>query len=358
MSSHLLFVGTYTRSTSPGIHAFHIDPATARLTAASDPTVVDNPSFLAIARNRILYATSEAGENGGCVSAYTIHDDGSLVLINRQPFGAAGPCHVSVTADGRHVFSANYHDGSIAAFHADHDGKIGPASIITFHGHGPNPARQTKPHAHSVTIDPGDRLAVAADLGTDRLMLYRIRHDAVPLEPLDPPCLGVSPGAGPRHVAFHPDRPLMYLINEMAGSVTAFHYDPKGSFAPIGEYSALPAGFSGERSGADIHVHPSGQFLYCSNRNHDSITAFLIRADGSLAAIEHIPVQGSHPRNFMITSDGAYLLVANMLSDAIEGFKILDDGTLGHIGRLASVPMPTCLVTCQPRLANARSGIR
>lgn len=343
-ASDILYVGTYTKATSKGIYAFTIDLSSGNLTPAAEPAVVDNPSFLAV-RDRVLYATSEAGKSGGMVSAYTIGDDGALTLINRKTFGASGPCHVSVTPDGRLVFSANYSAGIIGSFPAGGDGSLGDGTFIKFEGKGPNPKRQTAPHAHSVTVDNTGTIAVAADLGTDRLMLYRIDSAKGTITPLDTPFIPVTPGAGPRHIAFHPNGKYMYLKTEMGGTVITYRIDAPGSFAKLDEISALPASFTGDASGADIHVHASGKYLYTSNRNHDSITIFAIGDDGRLRVLGHEPVRGKHPRNFMLTPDGAFLLVANMQSDTIEGFRIDSaTGILTHIGKLADVSMPTCLV--------------
>ncbi len=340
-----LFVGTYTQTGSKGVYAFRISRDDARLTAIEPPTAADNPSFLAVARSgRVLYATGGGGPDGGIVSAYAVGEDGHLAFLNRQPAGPAGPCHVTVTPDGRAVLAANYHDGLILTYPVEEKGRLGDGTVIPLHGNGPDPVRQASPHAHSVTLDTTGTIAVAADLGTDRLMCYRIASTAGLLLPLDPPYVDVTPGSGPRHVAFHPGGRTLYLKTEMGGTVIAYHIPEPGRFLRLQEISAVPPAFKGERAGADIHVHPSGRYLYCSNRNHDSITVFSIDGAGRLAILGYEPVRGQHPRNFLITPDGRHLLVANMHSDSIEGFSIRADGILSPIGRLAEIPMPSCLV--------------
>ncbi len=343
-ASDILYVGTYTKSGSKGIHRFRFNPQNARLMPLTPETLADNPTFLAVSRGgQYLYATGGGGPDGGVICAYGIGQDGRLSLLNRQPAGNAGPCHASVTPDGRAVFTANYHDGLIRSYPVEADGRLGSGQVIGLQGSGPDPVRQTAPHAHSVTVDPTGTFAVVADLGTDRLLIYRIGVSAR-LIPMDPPLLEMPPGCGPRHVAFHPDGQTLYLKTEMGGTVVACRIHSQGRLEAVQELSALPPDYQGEPAGADIHVHPSGRFLYCSNRGHDSITIFEIEPDGRLRVLGYEPGRGEHPRNFMITPDGRFLLVANMHSDAIEGFEISDDGRLSHIGCLAAVSMPSCLV--------------
>ncbi|HEU4751893.1 MAG TPA: lactonase family protein, partial [Armatimonadota bacterium] len=312
-----------------------------------------NPSFVAIHPNhRFLYAANEVGSYGGqktgSVTAFAIDPaTGALTKLNDRSSHGDGPCFVSVDHRGRDVLVANYGAGSVAALPIGADGRLGEATAaIQHHGSSVDPQRQEGPHAHSINVAPDNRFAFAADLGLDKILIYRFDAARGTLTPNEPAFAKVAPGSGPRHFAFHPNGRHAYVINEMKSTVTAFDYDPKrGALAEIQTLSTLPADFHGGSSCAEVQVHPSGKFLYGSNRGHNSIAMFRIDpATGKLTAIGHEPTGGKTPRNFGIDPTGKYLLAANQDSDSLVVFRIdPESGRLTPTGSRVEVPMPVCV---------------
>ncbi len=349
----LVFIGTYTGGKSEGIYILRMDLATGELTRTGGVSGVVNPSFLAVHPNRrFLYAVNEvgrfAGKSSGAVSALAIQPEtGHLTLLNRQPSGGGGPCHVVVDATGQNVLVANYGGGSVAVLPVRKDGRLGEATAFVQHeGSSVHPRRQREPHAHSINVDPTGRFAVAADLGLDKVLVYRFDAARGTLTPNEPPAASVNPGGGPRHFAFHQGGRYAYVINEMASTVTAFSFDPvRGALDSLQTISTLPAGVDAKNSTAEVQVAPSGRFLYGSNRGHHSIAVFAIDADtGTLTHVENEPTQGETPRNFGIDPTGTYLLAANQSSDTVVVFRI--DSTTGQLestGHAVPVPTPVCV---------------
>ncbi|MBE3100080.1 MAG: lactonase family protein [Planctomycetes bacterium] len=343
-----VYVGTYTGPKSKGIYQLRLDLATGALGQPELAAEVERPSFLAIHPNRqFLYAVSESGGKTGALSAFAIAPDtGKLAFLNKQATGGAGPCYVTVDREGRAALAANYGSGSICAMPIIAGGQLAEAAAVIQHtGSGPNPKRQAGPHAHCIDLDPAGRFALVADLGLDKILVYRFDPARAALTPNDPPAAPVAPGAGPRHIAFHPGGKFVYVINEMASTVTAFTYDAaRGTLSELGTVPTLPADFKGSSSTAEIEVHPSGKFLYGSNRGHDSIALFAVGPDGRLKALGHQPTQGKSPRHFAIDPTGAWLLAANQGSDTIVVFRIdPETGSLSATGATASVPSPVCV---------------
>lgn len=349
----LVFVGTYTRGEGEGINLLRMDPQSGRLESLGVVAETENPSFLAIHPNgRSLYAVNETGDfegdASGAVSAFRIDPaDASLSPINRRSSRGAAPCHIIVDNDGRNVLVANYTGGNVAVVPIETDGSLADASDVEKHeGSGPNPQRQEAPHAHSINLDAGGEFAVAADLGLDKLLIYRFDSKAGTLTPNDPPSASLSPGAGPRHFAFHPNGRLAFAINEIASTVTAFRYDPEsGTLTEAQTRSTLPEGFVGNNSTADIHVHPNGRFLYGSNRGHNSLAIYRIdEQSGMIEPIGHASTGGETPRNFGIDPSGRFLLAANQGSDTVVVFRIdPETGMVEPTGHQAAVPMPVCV---------------
>jgi 6-phosphogluconolactonase len=348
-----VYVGTYTQRGSQGIYLAHLDVATGRLESAGLAGKVVNPSFLAIhPSRRFLYAIGEVGQfaggKGGAVSALAIDPgSGKLTLLNQRSSRGAGPCHVVVDRSGKFVLVANYSGGSVACLPIGADGTLGEAtSFVQHQGSSVDPQRQEGPHAHSINLDAANRFAFVADLGLDKILIYRFDATRGLLAPNDPPWAKVAPGAGPRHFAFHPSGRYAYVINEMGSTVTAFGYDAgRGALETIGTVSTLPEGFSGSSTTAEVQVHPSGKFLYGSNRGHDSIAGFAIDSNtGRLSPIGRTPTQGKTPRNFGIDPTGRWLLAANQDSDSVIGFQIdAQTGRLSPTGQAIQVPMPVCV---------------
>jgi 6-phosphogluconolactonase len=316
----MVYVGTYTQGKSKGIYQFRMDPVSGQLTPAGLAAETVNPSFLAIAPDhRFLYAVNEIGDfegtDCGAVSAFAIDPkNGKLTFLNQQSSRGSAPCHLIVDRHGKNVLVANYGGGSMAVLPIAPDGRLAAASaFVQHHGSSINPRRQKEPHAHSINLDAANRYAFAADLGLDKVLIYRFDAAQGTLIPHDPPSASIAPGSGPRHFAFHPNGRSAYVINEINSSVTALGFDANsGALTLLQMVSTLPEGFTGNNSTAEIQVHPSGRFLYGSNRGDNSIAIFAIDADtGKLTGIGHEPTQGKTPRGFRIDPTGHFLLTAN-----------------------------------------------
>ncbi len=353
-----VYIGTYTWKASKGIYLGQLDLASGRLESVELAGELTNPSFLAIHPNRpLLYAVGElgdfAGKKAGAVSAMAIDPaSGKLTLLNQQSSGGPGPCHLCVDRTGRCVLVANYSGGSVACLPIQEDGRLGKATSFDQHrGSGPNPKRQDGPHAHSIQVDAANRFAFSPDLGLDKIFIYRLDPAEGKLTPNDPPFGAVAPGSGPRHFDFHPNGRYAYVINELRSTVTAFRYDAeRGALGAMQVVSTLPEGFEGNNTTADIHVHPSGKFLYGSNRGHDSIAIFAIDAEsGHLRPTGHESTQGKTPRNFGIDPTGAHLLAANQDTSDVVVFRIdAESGKLQATGSTAKVGNPVCVKMMKP----------
>jgi 6-phosphogluconolactonase len=391
-----LHVGTYTGGASKGIYRLDFDTETGALGEPVLAAEAINPAFLAWhPRLPVVYSVSETATGPqwqGRVIAFAAAADGSLTALNEQLSGGAAPCHVSVDPSGARVFVANYHGGSVAALPIDAGGRLQPASSIARHsGSSVHPVRQRKPYGHSIVPAPaapsapataGARaehvaaasFAVAADLGADRLIVYRIddatglltSHDDGAASASASVSAAVAPGAGPRHLAFTPSGDMLFAINELNSTVAAYAWDAtRGTLERAGDpVSTLPADFTGENITAEIAVHPGGKFLYGSNRGHDSIAIFRIGPDPNhpdpdhpkldhpdrnhhLMRISRIALHETHgktPRHFAIDPAGAFLIAANQDSDSLVVFRI-DAGTglLSDVIARASIPSPSCV---------------
>jgi 6-phosphogluconolactonase len=355
-ASTRVYVGTYTGAKSKGIYQFRFDPKTGAMTAEGLAAETPSPSFLALEpAGRFLYAVNEIsnyeGKKSGSVTAFAVdRATGKLTELNRQPTGGDGPCYVTVDKKGEHVLVANYGGGSVAVFPVNADGKLASASaFVQHHGSSVNPRRQEAPHAHGIYLDQANRFAFVPDLGQDKIMIYRYDATGGTLKANDPAWASVTPGSGPRHFALEPRQRFAYVISEMACTVTAFRFDPKGGrLTEFEAVSSLPEGTKRipSYSTAEIYVHPSGKFLYGSNRGHDSIAVFSIdRATGRLTLVQHVPTAGKTPRNFAIDPSGRFLLAANQSSDSIAVFRIdPETGRLESAGPVVAAPEPVCLV--------------
>ncbi|MCK4966542.1 lactonase family protein, partial [bacterium] len=280
--------------------------------------------------------------------AYSIDvKTGMLSFLNRQRIPEGGTCHINVDKTGKCVLTANYSRGNVSMFPVLADGGLDEMSDLVQHtGSGPNEKRQKAAHAHSINISLDNKYAYAADLGIDKVMIYKLDLEKGKLLPNEPPFAKVAPGAGPRHLDFHPNGQFAYVINELNATVTAFTYNRSdGSLTEIQTVPTLPDDFSGNNTTADIHVSPCGKFLYGSNRGHDSIAIFSVDTDtGMLSPIGHEPTQGSEPRNFAVDPTGRYLLAENHRSDTIVIFRIdKATGKLIPTGNVVEVPSPVCI---------------
>jgi 6-phosphogluconolactonase len=353
--NYVMYVGTYTQGDGhgKGIYGYRYDASTGKTTSLGVAAETVNPSWVAAdPKGRFLYAVNEVGNyggpNSGGLSAFAIdRASGKLTFLNEVPTRGAGPCYVSVDHTGKYVLVANYDGGSVAVFPILADGKLGDSAAFIQHtGHGTNPERQEAPHAHSIVLTPDNRFAIVNDLGLDELLVYKFDSSKGTLTPNNPPFAKLDAGAGPRHFALAPDGKFAYVINEMGRTITAFSANlHTGVFRPIGSVSTLPEGFSGRNDDAEIEVHPSGKFLYASNRGEDSIVVFSIDpANGAPTKIEDVPTGGKEPRSFAIDPTGKLLFVANENSDDIVIFRI--DTKTGHLTQTdekLDVPAPVCI---------------
>jgi 6-phosphogluconolactonase len=346
----LLFIGTYTSPASTGIYVSRLDPATGALSAPTLAAEGRNPSFLAASRDgRFLYAVNEVdavdGKPGGGLTGYAIDKTaGTLKLLNSQSTVGGGPAHVSVA--GTMVFVANYGGGSVVAYQTAADGTLKPASTVMQHkGSSVNPDRQKGPHAHAVTPDPSGRFLYAPDLGLDQVLIYRIDAAAGTIAPATPPFVSTPAGSGPRHIAISGDGKRAYVITEMLCTIEVFDRSAStGALAPVQTISTLPAGQAVEKgmSTAEVLLHPSGKFLYGSNRGHDSLVVYAVDAStGKLTLRQHVPTGGKMPRGFNIDPSGTFLVVGNQNSDTIGTFRIDPaKGTLTATGHTIAVGKP------------------
>lgn len=354
LDGDLLYVGTYTENTrSEGIYLVRLDPRSGKLRKVASVNAGANPSFLTIHPNgRVLYAVSEvekyAGRASGGVTSFVIASDtGALTRRNEQPSEGRSPCYVSVDRGGRVVLVANYGGGNVAMLPIHADGTLGHATEVVQHkGTGPNAERQEAPHAHCIVADPSNRFVLAADLGADRVFVYRFGVDGKTLGHVDGGDGVMRAGAGPRHIAFHPTLPLVFVANELDSTVATLRFDrERGSLSLLSALSTIPAGSKGANYPADIHIASSGRALYVSNRGHNSIAVFSVApGTGALALEQVIPTKGDWPRNFALHPTGRWLLVANQRSNSIVVFeRDQKSGRLTPTRSSLAVPSPVCL---------------
>ena len=345
-----LYVGTYTSGKSEGIYVYRMDRSTGALTRVSSIKSV-NPSFLTIDQSkRYLYAVNEVGEYGGKpgggVSAFAIDPTtGNLRLLNEQATQGADPCHLSIDDRKRTLLVANYTGGSVTVLPVRPDGTLGMATEVKQHEGSGVKEQQKGPHAQCVILDLAERHALVADLGIDKVMIYRFDRVTGKLSPAQQPFAELTAGAGPRHLSLHPSGKHLYVINELDSTMTSFKYNElNGTLAKLETVSTLPSDFTGTSYCADVHVSPSGKFLYGSNRGHNSIVVFEIDSSGKLKLVEHVSTEGNWPRNFTIDPAGKFLLVANQRSDNVVSFHIDQrTGRLTPTGHNEQIPAPVCL---------------
>jgi 6-phosphogluconolactonase len=350
----LLYVGTYTEKTgSEGVYLVRFDRRSGKLTKVGTVNVGPNPSFLALHPNgRVLYAVNEVerfnGVAGGGVAAFAIaNGTGALTRLNAEPSGGAGTCYVSVDHSGRVVLLANYDGGSVTILPVQTDGSLEPSTQLVHHkGSGPNKERQEAPHAHSIIVDPSNRFALAADLGADRVFLYRLNLATKTLHRVEGGEAVMPPGSGPRHMAFHPTLPLVYVVTEMGARVSRLRFDAAhAKLTLVDSHSTLPQGWKGDNESADLHISPSGRALYASNRGPNTIAVFSVaRGTGALSFEQSVSSGGDWPRNFSLDPSGRWLLVANERSNSVVVFaRNEQSGHLTATGERLTIPSPVCL---------------
>ena len=354
-AGRLVFIGTYTGGTtnSKGIYAFRFDEKTGALTPLGLKAETRSPSFLAASPDgKVLHAVNEIhdynGTTAGSITSYTVDaKTATLTPLGVESTGGSDPCHVQCDRTGKVVAVANYSGGNFAVLPIGPGGKPGASTaLLGGTGSGPDKQRQQGPHAHEVVFDPSNRYLLEADLGLDKILVYRFDAASGKVTPNDPPSVSLVPGSGPRHLAFHPNGKFVFTINEMASTITTLTWDgAKGALAMQGSQSTLPEGFKGNSSTAEIQVHPNGRFLYGSNRGHDSIAVFSIAADGTLKAVEHESTRGKTPRHFTLDPSGRWLIAGNQGSGTLSVFAVdQSTGALTPTGGLAEVGAPVCVL--------------
>ena len=351
----ILHIGTYSSplphvaGRAEGIHALRLDTRSGELTSLGVTANAVNPSYLAIdAGHRHLYAVRETEEDlVPAVAAYAIEPDGyGLRPLNHQPAHGTVPCFVTVDPSGRYLLDANYGSGSVSVYPIGADGRLGPASDIVQHeGSSVNPERQQGPHTHQIVFGPDGVTLFVPDLGLDRVMIYRLDAERGRLLPHDQPWAELPPGAGPRHMVFHPSGLFAFVVNEL-DSTTAVLAHEAGRLTPVQTISTLPAGYRGDTSCAAIRIAPSGDFVYASNRGHDSIAIFAFdRAEAALTLVGHQPTGGRTPRDFALEPSNRFLIAANQDSDTVASFRIdAASGLLEPTGSIVAVPNPVCVL--------------
>ena len=352
---YLMYVGTYTtKQQSKGIYAYNFNAATGEMTSIGLVAETTDPSFVAVHPDgKHLYAVNEIGDyNGdkaGAISSFEIdRKSGKLKFLNQVSTHGAGPCFVSLDKSGRFVLVANYDGGSVATYDIEPDGSLSVAKGFVQHsGSGTDKERQEGPHAHWIGVSPDNRFALVADLGLDDVLVYKLDDVQGKLTPNSPPFTQVKAGSGPRHIAFAPNGKFAYLVTEMASTVVAFSWNAeKGTLNTLQTLPMLPKDYSGVKEAAEIAVHPSGKFVYASNRGSaNSIAAYKVDAvKGTLTPIGIFPSGGKIPRHFTIDPTGKFLIAANADSGNIVTFKIDEaTGALTATGKEVSAPSPVCV---------------
>lgn len=342
-----VYLGTYTGSGSEGIYVADFEASSGKLGAPRLAAETHNPSFLTLdSSGQRLYSVTEArgdsGRHGAALIAWSIDpSDGTLTEIGRDGAGGDGPCFVAVSDDGRFAAIANYGGGSVAVFKLDAAGKPSRTDLVQHQGSSVNPQRQGEPHAHSVQFTKDGRQVIAADLGTDELIVYDL-SDEGKLRRNDAATFKLPQGYGPRHFAFSPDHRFVLVINELSSVITVLRYED-GEMQSVGEYSTLPQGHAGNNTTAEIQLHPSGQFVYGSNRGHDSLAVFEWGKTGKLTPLGHVSSGGKTPRNFRPSPDGKWLIAANQDSDNLVVFRIGGGGMPLPTGESQKLSKPVCI---------------
>jgi 6-phosphogluconolactonase len=362
MATTLVYVGTYTHpeghvreSKGQGIYTYELDPSTGKLTYRALTGGIDNPSYLALdSGHRYLYAVAEVSSwaEGQCFAYRVDPSSGALTYINQQSTLGGAACYVTVDYANRCVLVANYGGPiGVVAFPIRADGGVAPASSSATHqGSGPMTARQERPHAHCAVPDTANRYVFVPDLGIDKVMSYKFDSATGQLTANTPDGVSLLPGGGPRHFVFHPNGKFAYVIQELSSTITALAYDAaNGSLQVLQTISTLPPNYAGESSCAALQIHPTGKFLYGSNRGHNSIAAFAVDGQtGKLTPVGHQSTHGDTPRDFAIDPTGTYLLAANQDSHTVVSFKIdAATGNLQETGQVAEIPTPVCLKMIQ-----------
>lgn len=339
---HYLLTGSYSGPEEKGIKLWRFDPEKGELTEESGITGIDRPSFLAVHPNGSNFAATSEIENGELAAYRCSPAEGTIIKINRQPSNGDHPAHASIDESGKWLLSVNYSEGNVNVYPLSDNGEIGPlADSVKHEGSGPNSVRQDAAHPHSVSQIPGTSLFIVPDLGTDGLYVYQLNASTGKLALQS--AVRCSPGAGPRHVAFHPSEEVIYVLQELNSSVTAYSVEEGASLAALQTMPLVPEGWSGDNTSAEVAISEDGRFLYASNRGHDSIAAFSIGSGGVLSPIGFAASGGAGPRHFALIPGGKWIIAANERSDSLSILKINADGMPELHGNPAATKAPVCV---------------
>lgn len=347
----LLFVGSYAEAANSGIYVYELDRSRKELRRLDEVAGLKNPTFINVdVENNKLYSISETtdadGGRVGEVVSFSINaQSGYLTEEKRIPSIKPSTCHIQRDFNNKYLIVSGYHGGNVGLVTLDEEGQLIELVDEKQHeGHGPNTERQDRAHTHSAQFSPDNRFVLVADLGIDEIIVYKLDTESDQLVRQGEG--RTAPGAGPRHVAFHPNGQYLYSINEVDSTLTLFDYDAEsGSLTSKQTVPTLPEDFKGENTTAEIAISKDGRFLYGSNRGHDSIVQYAIdQNDGTLTFVERLSTEGGHPRHFTLTPDGDFLIVANRDSDNLVLFVVdPDTGKLQFTGHTAAVSKPVCI---------------
>ncbi len=344
-STYDLVIGTYTSGESKGIYVYRFYVETGKLLYMSEITGLDNPSYLTPSPdNKFIYTVNES--NNGSVSAIKFEpNSGKMELINSQPTGA-GPAHITIDKDRKNVFVSNYNGGSLVVVPINKNGSLGtPTQTIQNEGSSINKERQASPHVHSATLSPDEKHLFVADLGTDKVNIYRYRASKVPpLMPESPAFVSTKPGSGPRHMDFSADGKFLYVVQELSAAVTVYSVDG-AKLTEVQTISMIDGSYD-KVGAADIHISPNGKYLYASNRGsaNEIILYTISPIDGKLTYVERMRTMGETPRNFIIDPTGRFLLVANQKSNTVNVLTIdQKTGRLFPTRNTIKIDAPVCL---------------
>ncbi|WP_059105604.1 lactonase family protein [Shouchella shacheensis] len=348
MSTFRGYIGTYTKGDSKGVYTFTLDSTSGELKGLEAVAELKDPTYVTVSSDGTrLYSVMKDGEAGG-VSAFDINEEsGALTLLNKEITPDGGPCHVSVNSKRSRLLSANYHSGRITAFDLEENGSIKQtASTAQHEGAGPNEERQEKAHAHFAGFTPDEKYVVAVDLGTDEVILYKIDNGKLTRHFVHE----TAPGAGPRHIAFHPTEPYAYIMTELSNEVIAVRYDHvPGSLEEVQVVSTLPEGYEDDSIGSAIHLTKDGRFLYVANRGHNSMASFSVNPySGELSFVEHVSTEGDWPRDFHLDPSEEFLVASNQESSNLSVYaRNKENGKLSLVNANIPVPHPVCVTFAQ-----------
>ncbi|MDC3417958.1 lactonase family protein [Aquibacillus salsiterrae] len=335
------YVGTYTKEASQGVYSFKLDKEKGQITDVKLTAKLNNPTYLTVSKdNQFLYAVAKEGDKGG-VTAFSIDDEnGELALLNSEASEGAPPCHVSVKSDNSTVLTANYHTTKVESYVTNEDGSVVLADVAKHNGNGPH-ERQEKPHMHFAGFSPDEKYAIAIDLGSDTISTYTVDNGKLSLANE----FVTKPGSGPRHLAFHPNGKVAYVMTELSSEVLVLEFnEANGSFQQVQAIAAIPTDFDGVNDGSAIHISPDGKFVYAGNRGHNSIAIFSVSEESNITFVDWTLTEGNWPRDFAIDPSGEFLIAANQKSNTLVLFsRDKETGKLSLLQKDVYAPEAVCV---------------